>query len=107
MTKSTFPLRDDPDYRRFVKAKDAWYPVFILIAQDATASLLVDTWIEMQLQTRSFMHVGLSLDEAVESTRGFYGIKRYNPGFEDAKLDGAATIARAMAAWTGPKKIAD
>jgi len=48
----------------------------------------------------------LSLDEAVESTRGFYGIKRYNPGFEDAKLDGAATIARAMDAWPS-KKIAD
>ena len=107
MTSSTFGLRDDKDYLAFVKAKDAGDTTFTLRAQDATASLLVDTWIEMQLQTRSFMHVGLSLDEAVESTRGFYGIKRYNPGFDDPKLDGAATIARAMAAWTGPKKIAD
>jgi len=90
------------------KSKDAEVgPVFKLKSSDATASLLVDTWIEMQLQTRSFMHVGLSLDEAVESTRGFYGIKRYHPGFDDAKLDSAAAIARAMDAWTGTKKVAD
>ena len=107
MTSSSFGLRDDKDYLAFVKVKDAGEPMFLLKSSDATASLLVDTWIEMQLQTRSFMHVGLSLDEAVESTRGFYGIKRYHPGFDDAKLDSAAAIARAMDAWTGTKKVAD
>jgi hypothetical protein len=104
---STFALRDDPDYQRFVKAKDEGYPVFILIAPDATASLTVDFWEQANIMARSFMETGLSQDQAVKATRAYYRIPEYRPGLEDAKLDGAAKIARNMDVWLGNKKMPD
>jgi len=82
-------------------------PVFKLKSSDATASLTVDFWELLQLKVRSFIEIGLSIDAAVRAARSYYDIPQYHPGLEDAKLDGASTIARAMDAWTGHKKIAD
>ena len=106
MTSSTFGLRDDPDYQRFVKAKDAGYPVFLVVAPDVMGALTVDAWIKINLMMRSFNATKLTLKQAADATRSYFDIPRYRDGFDDPKLDGAATIARAMDAWPS-KKIAD
>ena len=106
MSTSTFRLMDDPDYQRFVKAKHAGYPIFTIIAPDITASLTVDAWIKINLMMQSFNGTGLKIEQAEAATRSYFNIPRYHAGFDEYKLDGAATIARAMDAWP-VKKLAD
>ena len=104
---STFALLDDPDYQRFVKAKDAGYPIFMIIAPDITGSLTVDAWIKINLTMQSFNGTGLKIEQAAAAARSYFDIPRYHPGFDEHKLDSAATIARAMDAWPGVRKLAD
>ena len=106
MSTSIFRLLDDPDYQRFVKAKNDGYPIFMLIAPDITASLTVDAWIKINLMMQSFNGTGLKIEQAEAAARSYFDVPRYHPGFDEAKLDGAATIARAMDAWP-VKKLAD
>lgn len=72
-------------------------PHFNLIAQDATADLVVDFWILVQLRVQFRMQAGETITEALREVRTTFGLHAYTPELLDgSKLQGAALIARAM-----------
>lgn len=99
----------DTDYACFVKAKDRGQPTFTLVAQDVSADLCVDFWIGVQLQIRQRIDDGMTVKDAVDSTRREYRVAPWSTlePMEDVKLNGAMMIARAMRAFPGIRKVAD
>jgi hypothetical protein len=88
--------------------KHAGQPKFTLIAQDATADLVVDFWVEIQLQVKQFMEDGLSLELAIEKIRQQFGVPPWSQftTLHDPKLKGAAEIGYQMSEWRN-RKVAD
>ena len=104
----TEPVRDrDTDYACFVKAKDNGEITFTLRSQDATADLVVDFWMLVQLRVSHSMKFGMTLAQALTEARDHFGIPEYPVDIlVSPKLNGAVKIAHAMRAWSN-RKLAD
>ena len=97
----------DTDYKTFVKAKDRRQATFTLVAQDASADLVVDFWTMVQIRARQSMESGLTLAEAMALERIAFGIPAYVPAVhDDPKLAGASVIAGNMRQFPN-RKMAD
>jgi hypothetical protein len=90
------------------KARANGEPTFTLRAQDITAHLLVELWVEIQREITVSMEDGMTLTEAVENARYAHRIPRmiFQPEGLSAKLRGALEIAKAMMGWPN-RKLAD
>ena len=101
------PDKYDTDYGVFVRAKDRGQATFTLVAQDATADLVVDFWVMLQLRIRDRVNAGVPLQVAIERERIGFGILAYPPDLlKEPKLAGALEIAARMRGQTD-RRLAD
>jgi len=106
--KDTLVVETDPDFGCFMKAKDRGEPTFTLRAQDISADLVIDFWIAVQLEIRQRIDDGMTVQEAVDTTRRGYRVAPWSTfdAMTDQKINGAMMIAKAMRAFPN-RKIAD
>jgi hypothetical protein len=97
-----------PSDERCKEDKHAGQPSFKLIAQDVTADLVIDFWIEVQLQVKQSIEDGTTMMEAIDKIRQQFGVPPWSQftTLTNPKLKEAAAIGYLMSEWKN-RKIPD
>lgn len=103
-TESATPV--DVDYSTFAKAKEKGEETFTLRAQDISADLLVDLWVDVQQELDQAIGNGMTPEEAMQLIRFNYALKLPLAPTGNEKLDQARQIAERMRQHKD-RKVAD